>query len=100
MMQTSEVRPGHDAATRPRLVVEVFFRLIDDDRTVAAARAIRARICWTRQVRGGMSPAGAHKQVDRMQTRAELYELIGCHDFEALDASIVRTLIPQGISEK
>ena len=47
-----------------------------------------------------MSPAGAHKQVDRMQTRAELYELIGCHDFEALDASIVRTLIPQGISEK
>jgi hypothetical protein len=35
-----------------------------------------------------------------MQTRPELYELINCHDFGALDASIVRTLIPQGISQK
>jgi methylisocitrate lyase len=34
--------------------------------------------------------------VDRMQTRAELYETIGYHDFEALDASIVQSLIPNG----
>ena len=32
--------------------------------------------------------------VDRMQTRAELYDLIGYHDFEALDQSIVASVIP------
>jgi len=30
----------------------------------------------------------------RMQTRAELYATIGYHDFEALDASIVATVLP------
>ncbi|MBK5954734.1 methylisocitrate lyase [Rhodospirillum rubrum] len=39
---------------------------------------------------------GAHRMVERMQTRAELYATIGLHDYEALDASIVQTLIPQG----
>jgi len=34
--------------------------------------------------------------LDDMQTRAELYDLIGLHDYEALDASIVQTIIPQG----
>lgn len=34
--------------------------------------------------------------VDRMQTRAELYATIGYHDYEALDASIVRSLVPNG----
>jgi len=29
-----------------------------------------------------------------MQTRAELYDLIGLHDYEALDASIVATVLP------
>jgi methylisocitrate lyase len=38
---------------------------------------------------------GTHKMVERMQTRAELYETIGYHDYEALDASIVKTVIPQ-----
>jgi methylisocitrate lyase len=33
--------------------------------------------------------------VDRMQTRAELYATIGYHDFEQLDASIARTVIPE-----
>ena len=32
---------------------------------------------------------------DRMQTRAELYELIGYFDYEALDGSIVKTVIPK-----
>ena len=32
--------------------------------------------------------------VDAMQTRAELYATIGYHDYEALDASIVDTIIP------
>jgi methylisocitrate lyase len=32
--------------------------------------------------------------LDRMQTRAELYETIGYHDFEALDASVARTIVP------
>jgi methylisocitrate lyase len=34
--------------------------------------------------------------LDDMQTRAELYDLIGLHDYEALDASIVQTIIPRG----
>jgi methylisocitrate lyase len=39
---------------------------------------------------------GAHKMVDRMQTRAELYETIGYGEYEALDSSIVATVLPQG----
>jgi methylisocitrate lyase len=35
--------------------------------------------------------------LNQMQTRAELYATIGLHDYEALDASIVRTIIPEGI---
>ena len=38
---------------------------------------------------------GAHNLIDQMQTRAELYTTIGLHDYEALDASIVETVIPQ-----
>ena len=37
---------------------------------------------------------GTHNMVHRMQTRAELYDAIGLHDYEALDASIVQTIIP------
>jgi methylisocitrate lyase len=37
---------------------------------------------------------GTHNMVDRMQTRAELYDTIGYHHYEALDASIVTTVIP------
>jgi methylisocitrate lyase len=42
---------------------------------------------------------GAHNMVDRMQTRAELYDTIGLHDYEALDASIVKTIVPEGIPQ-
>lgn len=39
---------------------------------------------------------GATKaMLDQMQTRAELYDTIGYHDFEALDASIVATILPK-----
>jgi methylisocitrate lyase len=37
---------------------------------------------------------GTHNFVEGMQTRAELYDLIGLKDFEALDASIVATVLP------
>jgi methylisocitrate lyase len=37
---------------------------------------------------------GTHNLVGEMQTRAELYELIGLKDYEALDASIVETIVP------
>jgi methylisocitrate lyase len=37
---------------------------------------------------------GAHNEVGAMQTRKELYETIGYHEYEALDASIVTTVIP------
>jgi methylisocitrate lyase len=43
---------------------------------------------------------GTHKVVDRMQTRAELYATIGLHDYEALDASIVETIIPEGMPQR
>lgn len=37
--------------------------------------------------------------LDKMQTRAELYATIGYHDYEALDSSIVQSLIPNGNPE-
>jgi methylisocitrate lyase len=43
---------------------------------------------------------GTHKLVERMQTRAELYKTIGYHDFEALDAAIVATVIPPGMPQR
>jgi methylisocitrate lyase len=43
---------------------------------------------------------GTHKVLDNMQTRAELYATIGLHDYEALDASIVQTIIPQGMPQR
>jgi len=43
---------------------------------------------------------GAQNMVDRMQTRAELYATIGYHDYEALDASIVTTIIPTGMPQR
>jgi methylisocitrate lyase len=43
---------------------------------------------------------GAQNMVDRMQTRAELYATIGYHDYEALDASIVSTIIPEGMPQR
>ena len=42
---------------------------------------------------------GAHRLLERMQTRAELYDLIGLHDYEALDASIIRTIVPTGMPQ-
>jgi methylisocitrate lyase len=42
---------------------------------------------------------GTQAMLERMQTRAELYETIGYHDYEALDASIVTTVIPQGMPQ-
>jgi methylisocitrate lyase len=37
---------------------------------------------------------GTQKMIPRMLTRNELYATIGYHDYEALDASIVRTVTP------
>jgi methylisocitrate lyase len=37
---------------------------------------------------------GTQKMLEEMQTRAELYDTIGYHDYEALDASIVASIIP------
>lgn len=39
---------------------------------------------------------GTHGMLDSMQTRAELYRTIGYSDYEALDQSIVRTIVPEG----
>ena len=42
---------------------------------------------------------GTHNAVGRMQTRAELYATIGYHEYEALDASLVKTIIPMGMPQ-
>lgn len=43
---------------------------------------------------------GTQNMLDRMQTRAELYEAIGYHEFEALDSSIMETVVPQGMPQR
>ncbi|AXB80215.1 methylisocitrate lyase [Novosphingobium sp. P6W] len=42
---------------------------------------------------------GTHAMVDAMQTRAELYDTIGLHAYEELDASIVKTIVPEAIPQ-
>lgn len=42
---------------------------------------------------------GTHKMIDAMQTRAELYAAIGLRDYEALDASIVQTVVPKAMPQ-
>jgi methylisocitrate lyase len=42
---------------------------------------------------------GAQNCVEAMQTRAELYETIDYAGFEALDATIVKTIVPQGMPQ-
>ncbi|MBR0706318.1 MULTISPECIES: methylisocitrate lyase [Bradyrhizobium] len=43
---------------------------------------------------------GTHGVVERMQTRAELYATIGLHAYEALDSSIVQTVVPAGMPQR
>ncbi|WP_419898140.1 methylisocitrate lyase [Roseomonas sp. USHLN139] len=42
---------------------------------------------------------GTHNMLPRMQTRAQLYETIRYHDYEALDSTLVRTVIPTGMPQ-
>ncbi len=42
---------------------------------------------------------GTHNMLDRMQTRAELYAAIDYAGYEALDASIVATIVPEGMPQ-
>jgi methylisocitrate lyase len=42
---------------------------------------------------------GTHTMLDQMQTRAELYATIGLDDYEALDASIIKTIVPAGMPQ-
>jgi len=43
---------------------------------------------------------GTQNMVGEMQTRTELYKTIGYHDYEALDSSIVATVVPQGMPQR
>jgi methylisocitrate lyase len=38
---------------------------------------------------------GTQKMLDQMQTRAELYDTLGYHDYDALDASIGASVVPE-----
>ncbi|WP_372617678.1 methylisocitrate lyase [Falsiroseomonas sp.] len=42
---------------------------------------------------------GTMAMLDEMQTRAQLYAAIGYHDYEALDASLTKTIIPEGMPQ-
>ena len=46
------------------------------------------------------SDGGTHGQIERMQTRAELYAAIDYAGYEALDASIVATVVPAGMPKR
>jgi methylisocitrate lyase len=43
---------------------------------------------------------GTQNCLDRMQTRVELYKTIHYHDYEALDASLVKTVVPEGMPQR
>ncbi len=43
---------------------------------------------------------GTHAMLDRMQTRAELYATIDYAAYEALDASIAKTVVPEGMPQR
>jgi methylisocitrate lyase len=43
---------------------------------------------------------GTQNMLAEMQTRAELYQAIGYHQYEVLDASIVETIVPQGMPQR
>ena len=43
---------------------------------------------------------GAQNMIDRMQTRTELYATIDYAGYEALDQSIVETVVPQGMPQR
>ncbi|MBE9603315.1 methylisocitrate lyase [Acetobacteraceae bacterium H6797] len=42
---------------------------------------------------------GTMKMIDRMQTRAQLYETIDYHAYEALDSTLIKTIVPQGMPQ-
>jgi methylisocitrate lyase len=54
---------------------------------------------WERLYAQIAAEGGAQNAVDRMQTRAELYATIGYHQYEELDASLVRTIIPTAMPQ-
>jgi len=43
---------------------------------------------------------GTQAMLGEMQTRSELYDLIGLHQYEALDTSIVQTVVPEYSEQK
>ena len=43
---------------------------------------------------------GAQGMIDRMQTRTELYATIDYAAYEALDASIAKTVVPEGMPQR
>jgi methylisocitrate lyase len=43
---------------------------------------------------------GTHKMVDRMQTRAELYQTIDYHAYEALDSTLIQTVVPEAMPQR
>jgi len=43
---------------------------------------------------------GTHNMVDRMQTRAELYQTIDYHAYESLDATLVATVVPEAMPQR
>ncbi len=47
-----------------------------------------------------MRDGGTHGMIEQMQTRAELYATIDLAAYEALDASIAKTVVPEGMPQR
>jgi len=43
---------------------------------------------------------GTHNQVDNMQTRKELYDVINLAAYEALDSSLIATIVPEALPQR
>jgi methylisocitrate lyase len=46
------------------------------------------------------SDGGTHNQVDAMQTRKELYDVINLAAYEALDSSLIATIVPEALPQR
>lgn len=49
---------------------------------------------------GIRNDGGTHRLIERMQTRSKLYATIGYHQYEALDSSIITSVVPEGMPQR
>ncbi|MBF4500291.1 methylisocitrate lyase [Savagea sp. SN6] len=71
------------------------FKKLGYDLVIYPVTSLRVAAKAYERVFNAIMEEGTQKsQLDNMQSRAELYETIQLHDFEALDANIAQTILP------